>query len=767
MSELLNAALEYAAVGFRVFPLTEREKKPLPGTHGCTDGKADANAVKEWWANYPRANIGICTGKAASGKYLTVIDLDIDEAKNKHGDEELLRYCSENGVQFPDTLTAITGRGGRHLFYYTDEEIRNTTDLLPGIDVRGEGGYIVAAPSIHPNGNSYKWADGFRPEKIAQADEAVLAFLQQKKQKVKTDVPKVDEEASKRRKPDPLPLDPLDRVISNLALDFSQGTRNDSLFKLTASLQARGFEDNEIKRLLYQANAERCTPSIEQSELDTIINSALSRYTKGIPKTLDSIGGNFYAYEEKLAKKYPFIIPRQDTKGNISYTVSAPQLAEHIRQTEHYHFLDTGGEKPLLLIYSGGCYKHRSENDFKGVIKKPVEKFDNNLVRSRDIDEVFKQLSTDGRTVKTSELDTCHNLINLQNGLLDVPTLNLLPHAPEVLSTVQIPCNWNPEAKCPTFQKYLDDLTADDDEQNALESKMLLLQVLGLIISNYPGYMTKKALFLYGRGNSGKSQFLELVARLVGDENFASVDLQSLEERFGTAAIWRKRLVGAPDMSYQRVSEMKLFKKLTGGDRIDFEFKGRDRFTDLFRGFLVFCCNALPRFSGDKGQHVYDRMIVLPCDNVIPEEQRDRNLIEKLYAEREGIVYNAVLALKQLVENGFNFTIPKKCADVLKAYEVENDNVLMFLEEYTQLITGNKPFAQEIKKPITTGAVYRCYKNWAKNNGETPVKSQSFRRTIAIRFCGAPHGDIEVKYGGLRYYKHFTLTKEAIDEYGY
>lgn len=762
MSELLNAALEYAAAGFRIFPLKERDKKPLPGTHGCTDGKSDASAVKEWWANYPRANIGICTGKAANGKYLAVIDLDIDEVKNKHGDEELLRYCSENDVQFPDTLTAITGRGGRHLFYYTDEEIRNTTDLLPGIDVRGEGGYIVAAPSIHPNGTGYRWTDGFHPEKIAQADEAVLAFLHQKKQKAKSDLPNLQAEARKRRKPEPLPLDPLDRVISSLALDFSQGTRNDSLFKLAASLQARGFEDNEIKRLVSRANSERCTPSIEQSELDTIINSALSRYTKGIPKTLDSIGGNFAAYEEKLAKKYPFIIPKQDATGNISYTVSAPQLAEYIRKTEHYFFLDTGGEKPLLFIYSGGCYKHRSDNDFKSMIKKPIEDFDKNLVRSRDLDEVFKLLSTDQKTVKANELDADEEIINFQNGLLNIRTLELFPHSPEILSTVQRPCNWNPKAaSCPTFQKYLDDLTADEDEQNAFESKMLLLQFLGLIISNVRGYRTKKALFLVGAGNSGKSQFLELAARLVGDENFASVDLQSLEERFGTAAIWRKRLVGAPDMSYQRVSEMKLFKKITGGDRIDFEFKGRDRFTDVFRGVLVFCCNALPKFGGDRGRHVYERMLVLPCDNVIPEEQRDPNIIEKLFDEREGIVYNAVLCLKQLVEGHFRFTIPKKSVDVLENHAVENDSVLRFLQECTE------PRDKIADSEPTKGRIYQTFKNWATDAREYIPTKADFNQSIAQKYGVPDVKSITAKVHGNEFYRPFRLTKQALEDYGY
>ena len=466
---------------------------------------------------------------------------------------------------------------------------------------------------------------------------------------------------------------------------------------------------------------------------------------------------------ERTGGKLPmFIIEKESRNGDIHFSVSAPQLAEYIRKNEHYFFLDTGGEKPLLFIYSGGCYKHRSDNDFKSMIKKPIEDFDKNLVRSRDLDEVFKLLSTDQKTVKASELDADEELINFQNGLLNIRTLELFPHSPEILSTVQRPCNWNPKAtSCPTFEKYIDTLTADEDEQNAFESKMLLLQFLGLIISNVRGYRTKKALFLVGAGNSGKSQFLELAARLVGDENFASIDLQSLEERFGTAAIWRKRLVGAPDMSYQRVSEMKLFKKITGGDRIDFEFKGRDRFTDVFRGVLVFCCNALPKFGGDKGRHVYERMLVLPCDNVIPAEQRDPNIIEKLFDEREGIVYNAVLCLKQLVEENFRFTIPKKSVDVIESHAVENDSVLRFLQECTE------PRDKIADSEPTKGRIYQTFKNWATDAREYIPTKADFNQSIAQKYGVPDVKSITAKVHGNEFYRPFRLTKQALEDYGY
>lgn len=224
-----------------------------------------------------------------------------------------------------------------------------------------------------------------------------------------------------------------------------------------------------------------------------------------------------------------------------------------------------------------------------------------------------------------------------------------------------------------------------------LKGLLIVESITKLAISNVSGYLPKKALFLYGEGDTGKSKLLELMSLLIGNENYCAMDLKGIEERFGTAPLWRKRLAGSPDMSAMKIGELKIFKKLTGGDYIDFEFKGKDKITDRFNGLLIFCSNDLPKFGGDKGNHVYERMILINCSNIIPKEKRDRKLIEKLYSEREAIVYNAVLAFKTLKSNGFNFDIPDECIANIEDYKTENDNVRQFIDECTNERTeGNR-----------------------------------------------------------------------------
>ena len=187
----------------------------------------------------------------------------------------------------------------------------------------------------------------------------------------------------------------------------------------------------------------------------------------------------------------------------------------------------------------------------------------------------------------------------------------------------------------------------------------------GLCISNIYGFRTKKALFLVGKGDSGKSQIKSLTERLIGVDNISTADIKTLNSRFGRMALYGKRLVGCNDMSYETVADMDIFKQATGGDRIEIEFKNDGFMNYLFKGFIWFNCNKLPSFGGDKGKWVYDRMIPIICDNVIPEEKRDRFLLDKMMNEKNSIIKKALKSLKILINNDFKFNITAEMKDTL------------------------------------------------------------------------------------------------------
>lgn len=252
-NKLLNTALYYAKeYGWAVFPVRQNKKPYTP--HGCKDAKKDPGAIRSWWTKHPNAGIGVATGSASN---LIVIDLDIDDTKDLNGYEELRKWEKEHG-ELPETVTAITGRGGNHLyFHYEGDDIGNSAGILEGVDVRGEGGYVIAPPSPHPNGTEYAWELPPDEYEVADLDENVLQFLLYKEAKENAD-------SETFQMPD---------VIES-------GTRNDILYRLACSLQAKGLPDAAIIEAVMVTNLEKCDVPIDRKEVEVLCSSAFS-YEKG------------------------------------------------------------------------------------------------------------------------------------------------------------------------------------------------------------------------------------------------------------------------------------------------------------------------------------------------------------------------------------------------------------------------------------------------------------------------------------------------------
>jgi len=164
---LLDAALAYAKRGFAVFPSAPGGKTPIH-KGGFKNATTDPEAIRRWWTKHPEANIGCATG-AASG--ITVLDVDVKKGKDG---EASLRSLVNGPRALPPTLEARTPSGGRHLIF-TGRDIHCSADKLgTGLDVRGEGGYIVVAPSKTVLGR-YEWLNDLPPAPLRQVDPAIPA----------------------------------------------------------------------------------------------------------------------------------------------------------------------------------------------------------------------------------------------------------------------------------------------------------------------------------------------------------------------------------------------------------------------------------------------------------------------------------------------------------------------------------------------------------------------------------------------------------------
>ena len=256
---MYDAAIEYAKKGFAVFPLKYRDKVPLT-RNGCKDATTDAAQIKAWWQKYPNANIGLATGSVSQNVF--VIDLDIDEDRGIDGYHSLEDWQREHG-DFPETWTAITGRGGYHLYYRGNGKIKNRAGIIDGVDIRGNGGYVVAPPSIHKNGNRYEWEYSPDEFEIAKADNNVEYFLNHDDQKHGTAF-----------------------TMPNIV---AAGQRNQMLFRFACMMQAKGASDQSVFVATMAENESSCSPPLTEQEVRIIVSSA-TKYDKGKPIHIDSEG---------------------------------------------------------------------------------------------------------------------------------------------------------------------------------------------------------------------------------------------------------------------------------------------------------------------------------------------------------------------------------------------------------------------------------------------------------------------------------------------
>jgi hypothetical protein len=238
----VEEAIRYAARGWRVFPLNG--KVPQAGTRGFKDATTDVDVIRAWPAD---VNVGIATGGG-----LVVIDID-----DRHGGGDTLAELEVKHGRLPDTVSAVTGGGGEHLYFRTDKPVRCSAGVLgPGLDVRGEGGYVVVAPSRHPSGRRYEWDNHPAEVEVAQLPGWLEGLLV---------------ERDNRKAP------PVGQRIPH-------GQQHDMLVSLAGSMRRRGMEADEIAAALKIVNRQRCEVPGTDTEMDKIAESMMQYAPEQAPK---------------------------------------------------------------------------------------------------------------------------------------------------------------------------------------------------------------------------------------------------------------------------------------------------------------------------------------------------------------------------------------------------------------------------------------------------------------------------------------------------
>lgn len=249
---ILVSALAYAQRGFAVIPVRPRGKAPHTA-HGYKDGSRDPDQIRRWWQAYPSANIGIVTGQPSS---LVVVDID----RKPQGPDGEASWCewAEKAGPLPPTCEVETGGGGRHLYYRrpTSLMLASAVGVLPGVDIRAEGGYVVAPPSLHASGRPYEWKISRHPDDVplAEVPDCLLRLLRGRADSI----------------------GPASSLIAGAPSGrILEGLRNDGLARLAGTMRRPGMTEDAIVAALLVENQLRCTPPLGESEVRRIAHSVM------------------------------------------------------------------------------------------------------------------------------------------------------------------------------------------------------------------------------------------------------------------------------------------------------------------------------------------------------------------------------------------------------------------------------------------------------------------------------------------------------------
>jgi hypothetical protein len=263
----LENALGYAAAGWPVFPIWWTDAagqcacgKAPTGEHslgkhpiaalaprGCNSATIDPSTIKAWWLRYPAANIGVATGGRAR---LLVVDVDPE-----HGGEASFAQLEQEHGAFPVTVESVTPGGGRHLYLSVPDGRPLPTisggKLGPGIDTRGQGGYVLAPPSAN-FGRPYAWSVD-SGEGIATAPDWLLDRLT-------------------RGGGTGQAVDP-DEWLELVTEGVGNGARNHAVATLAGKLFSTSLDPEVAAELIYCFNAVKCQPPLDACELRRTIES--------------------------------------------------------------------------------------------------------------------------------------------------------------------------------------------------------------------------------------------------------------------------------------------------------------------------------------------------------------------------------------------------------------------------------------------------------------------------------------------------------------
>lgn len=691
-------ALYYAELGLAVFPLAYRNKVPaIEG--GCKAATTEKSKIERWWNQNPRYNIGIATGNKSNG--LVVIDLDVDKNKGIDGYEVLRDWQNKHG-ELPETWQSITGRGGYHYFYKDTITHSNKVGLYEGVDIRGEGGYIVAPPSVHPNGNTYEWEQEPKEYEIAQVDDIVNDFFKGEKQRIDS------EHKTNFKVPELIP----------------EGKRVDTIVRLIASLRTKGLDDDAIKAAVRVENEKRCNPPLKEKELEKAVFPALKRdWQVNSPyyNNFNAMNENDNKYVNEVLKKLNELnaverFPMNDRGSADLFATIFKNVSRYNPTKKDWMYYD----KTRWTADTEGMRAKRNAKMLADVLVRysvtaslPDDKRQSYIkyaagmmnYRNRNV------MITDAKDLnffENTELDKDDFLINCRNCVLDLSEdqPKVLEHNADLLLSKICNASYNPAATCTLWEKTVNEIMQGDT------AKIKYLQKMSGRFLTGDTSEEEFYIFFGATTRNGKSTITEILLYLLGDYA-TTISPESLvikankDSRTASPDIAKlagTRLVVASEPPRRMLFDSSLVKTLTGRDTVSARFLHENEFQFKPKFKLILNSNYLPVIS-DKTVFSSNRVKVVPFERHFTEKEQNKHLKEQLQQEIDGILNWCIQGLSLYRKEGLE--PPTAVQIATHEYSEDSDKIGKFISECLEKSDEN----------LAAKDVYEKYSQWCNDCG--------------------------------------------------
>lgn len=731
-------AMTYAEKkGWHVFPLRPRDKIPATA-HGFKDAQNDPDAIRETWGE-TEYNIGLACGPV-SGVFVFDVDAEAPKGGGIAGPEALARLEAQHG-ELPPTLKVLTGGAGWHLYFRWPEgrALRNRARIKidgqqTGLDVRAEGGYVVLPPSIHPKtGDAYRWQ--MDRSKILEAPEWLLDLLDPPKVERAPVVPvqAAPEARQSTNAPAPQGLERYAaKALQNAAERIAtapEGDRHGAIFRQAAGLGelvAGGVVDEaDAVRVCMDAGLAlgKSRSEVERTVRDGIEKGKLQPRVptpRAAPATAPN-GGTYRASDAgnaaRLADRFGADVRwSEGVQGDGWLVWDGTRWAPDTMRVLDEHAMGVA-----MDVVAHAASVSQQLRDVQARAASPPTAAESAVITqlraearlwerwSRDSEMVghvraMQTLARRAVAVDQERLDADAWALNTPSGVVRLMSGSIEPHDRDALHTKVTGAS--PEGECPTWISFLTRIMGGDAEMVAF-----LQRVVGYCMT---GSTREQCIFiLYGNGSNGKSTFLDTIRSVLGDYvKHARAETFMRDSRGGgipndIAALRGARVVTASEPSQGERLDESLVKEMTGDAAITARFMRGEFFTFTPQFKVLLATNHRPVIRGtDHG--IWRRIRLVPFTEKIADEEKDRELGNKLQREADGILAWAVAGCLAWQREGLN--PPAAVIEATEDYRADMDILAEFLAERCVVgvqTVGNTP-------------LFRAFKEWSEDNGEKP-----------------------------------------------